>query len=203
MATQITTLFLDIGGVLLTNGWDHTARRNAAEKFGLDYEEMNDRHHMTFDAYEVGKLSLQKYLELVVFYRPRSFSREEFREFMFEQSRPLPSVFDLFLQLKRRHRLTVAAVSNEGRELTEYRVRQFNLRTLIDFFISSCFVHFRKPDGDIYRLALDCAQARPESVAYIDDRPLFVEVAQGLGIHGIVHQNPEATRSALEALGLA
>jgi putative hydrolase of the HAD superfamily len=125
--SPLKTLFLDIGGVLLTNGWDHNTRTLAAEKFNLDHNEMNERHHLTFDTYEEGKLSL---------------------------------------------------------------------------FVSSCFVHYRKPDEDIYRIALDIAQVHPEQVIYIDDRAMFVEVAQGLGITGIIHTGYEATRTALEGLGL-
>ena len=86
--SPITTLFLDIGGVLLTNGWDHNIRRRAADKFGLNYEEMNERHHLTFDTYEQGKLSLNDYLDRIVFYQDRSFSREEFTAFMYAQSLP-------------------------------------------------------------------------------------------------------------------
>jgi len=203
MTEPVSTLFLDIGGVLLTNGWDRVARRRAAASFHLDYEEMNERHHLTFDTYEEGKLSLDEYLERVVFHEPRHFTRNEFREFMLEQSRPLPGMIDLICRLKSRHRLKVAVVSNEGRELTEYRIRTFGLGRFIDFFVASCFVHFRKPDRDIYRIALDIAQVAPEQVLYIEDRPMFVEVAASLGIRGIVHQDHETTRRELAALGLA
>jgi putative hydrolase of the HAD superfamily len=199
---RITTLFLDIGGVLLTNGWDHHARRRAAERFGFDYDDMNERHHLTFDTYESGKLTLDKYLERVVFDRSRDFSREEFKEFMFEQSEPLADELDFFLRLKARHGLVVAAVSNEARELTEYRVREFGLRRLIDFFVSSCFVHLRKPDEDIYRLALDISQARVDEVVYIDDRRMFVEVARKMGIHSIHRVDTVTVRSELAKLGL-
>jgi putative hydrolase of the HAD superfamily len=199
---QITTLFLDIGGVLLTNGWDHNARTRAAAQFGLDYEEMNERHHLTFDTYEEGKVSLDEYLNRVVFYQERSFSKEEFKAFMHAQSQPLPEMIEMMRALKAQYGLQVAAVSNEGRELTVYRVRQFKLGEFIDFFISSCFVHYRKPDEDMYRFALDIAQISPPQVVYIDDRPMFVEVAQSLGIKGIIHKDYGTTRSALEALGL-
>jgi putative hydrolase of the HAD superfamily len=199
----ITTLFLDIGGVLLTNGWDRGIRALASEKFGLDYKEMDERHHLTFDTYEEGKLSLDEYLDRVVFYQERSFSREEFKDFMYAQSQPFPEMLELMRGLTTRHGLQVAAVSNEGRELTIYRVQQFQLGTFIDFFVSSCFVHYRKPDADIYRIALDIAQVRPEQVIYIDDRAMFVEVAQGLGIRGIIHSGYEATQKTLETLGLS
>jgi putative hydrolase of the HAD superfamily len=202
-AAPITTLFLDIGGVLLTNGWDHNIRTRAAEKFSLDYEEMNERHHLTFDTYEEGKLSLDEYLNRVVFYQDCSFSREEFKAFMYAQSQPFPEMLELVLGLKNQYGLEVAAVSNEGRELTVYRVQQFKLGTIIDFFVSSCFVHYRKPDADMYRIALDIAQVLPEQVAYIDDRAMFVEVAQSLGIKGIIHKGYESTRKALEAMGLS
>ena len=199
----LTTLFLDIGGVLLTNGWDHNIRTRAAEKFGLDYDEMNERHHLTFDTYEEGKLSLDEYLNRVVFYQERSFSREEFKAFMYAQSQPFPEMIKLMGDLKTKHGLQVAAVSNEGRELTAYRVGQFKLGSFIDFFVSSCFVHYRKPDADIYRIALDIAQVSTEQVVYIDDRPMFVEIAQELGIRGIIHKDYETTRKTLETMGLS
>jgi putative hydrolase of the HAD superfamily len=202
MMTKITTLFLDIGGVLLTNGWDRKARRHAAELFHLDCEEMDERHHLTFDTYEEGKLTLNEYLERVVFHEERTFSREEFRKFMFAQSRPFPEMIELVCRLKERHNLKVAAVSNEGRELTEHRIGEFRLGTFIDFFVSSCFVHYRKPDADIYRIALDIAQVKPAQVVYIEDRPMFVETARGLGINGIVHTDSESTRQELARFGL-
>jgi putative hydrolase of the HAD superfamily len=202
-SSSITTLFLDIGGVLLTNGWDNRIQKRAADKFGLDYDEMNERHHLTFDTYEEGKLSLDEYLNRVVFYQKRPFSREEFKAFMYAQSQPFPDMIELMRALKTQHNLQVAAVSNEGRELTVYRVKQFKLGTFIDFFVSSCFVHYRKPDADIYRIALDISQVSPQNVVYIDDRPMFVEVAQSLQIRGILHKNYKTTQKALESMGLA
>ena len=199
---NVVALFLDIGNVLLTNGWDHTMRRRAAQRFALDYEEMNERHHLTFDTYEEGKLSLAEYLGRVVFYRSRSFSPKEFRDFIFAQSKPKPEMIQLVQELKELYGLKTAAVSNEGRELTLYRVKKFQLSSFIDFFISSCFVHLRKPDEDMYRLALDCAQVEAEQVVYIDDRQMFVEVAAGLGINGIHHADLASTRKALADFGL-
>jgi putative hydrolase of the HAD superfamily len=201
--TKIKTLFLDIGGVLLTNGWDHHSRQQAAEFFNLDYEDMNERHHLTFDTYESGKLSLGEYLDRVVFFRKRSFTPEQFREFMFSQSRPYPEMIDLVKDLKSRFGLKIAAVSNEGRELTAHRINTFHLREFIDFFISSCFVHFRKPDEDIFRIALDISQTAPENVLYIEDRRMFVDVARTLGIRSVHHTAFESTRQGLQAMGLS
>jgi putative hydrolase of the HAD superfamily len=199
---SITTLFLDIGGVLLTNGWDRAMRKKAAKTFRLDEEEMNERHHLTFDIYEQGKLTLDDYLDRVVFYRKQPFSREEFKEFMFAQSRPYPEMIELVRRLKSHHGLKIAAVNNEGRELNEFRIREFGLGSCVDFFISSCYVHFRKPDKDIYRIALDIAQTSTEQVVYFDDRPIFVEVAASMGIRGIVHSGYQTTLAALKKLGL-
>jgi putative hydrolase of the HAD superfamily len=201
-AGPITHLFLDIGGVLLTNGWDRHSRRDAALSFALDPEDLDDRHKMSFDTYEEGKLSLDTYLNQVVFYRERGFSREDFKEFMFAQSKPKVEMINLVSGLKWRHRLKTAAISNEGRELTLYRIKTFDLTALFDYFVSSCFVHFRKPDVDIYRMALDLSQADPARSVYIDDRALFVEIAQSLGLHGIHHTGFETTRDRLKDLGL-
>jgi len=179
--TTVSTLFLDIGGVFLTNGWDRTARKRAAEKLNLDLVEMDERHHMTFDTYEEGKLSLDEYLSRVVFYEERSFSQDDFRNSMFEQSRPYPEMLELVPSIKSRYGLKIAAVNNEGRELSIHRIRKFNLASFIDSFVSSCFVHYRKPDADIYRVALDITQAPLQQVVYIEDREMFVDVARGLG----------------------
>jgi putative hydrolase of the HAD superfamily len=199
---DISVMFLDIGGVLLTNGWDHHMRQQAAEEFGLDYEEMNDRHSMTFDTYERGLLSLDKYLDRVVFYEPRSFSPQQFKDYMFGRSRAIDDSIAFFREVARVNRLRVGAISNEGRELMVRRIDTFHLTELIDFFVSSCFVHFRKPDEEIYRLALDIAQVPPERALYIDDRAMFAEIAEGLGIRSIHHENLEQTRRAMEKAGL-
>ncbi len=198
----ITTLFLDIGGVLLTNGWDRLARRQAAETFHLDAADVEERHHLTYDTYEEGKLSLEDYLQRVVFCQPRSFTKDDFKSYMLSRSQPIPEMIDLVRSLKHRYHLKTLAVSNEGREINAYRIHTFGLDQLIDTFVSSCFVHFRKPDPDMYHIALDISQSAPEQVAYLDDRPLFVEVASSLGIHGILHINIQSTRSQLGELGL-
>lgn len=200
---HITTLFLDIGGVLLTNGWDHKARRHAAEHFQLDYEDIEERHHLTYDTYEEGKLSLDDYLQRVIFCQKRPFEVDDFKNFMLSRSKPFPEMLQLVQSLKQAHELKTIAVSNEGREINAYRIHTFHLDQVIDTFISSCFVHYRKPDLDIYRIALDVSQAAPNEVAYIDDRLMFVEVASSLGIHGIVHANFSTTRAGLAALGLS
>ncbi|MGE5297387.1 MAG: HAD family hydrolase [Solirubrobacterales bacterium] len=201
-SSKITTMFLDIGGVLLTNGWDHRMRRRAAEKFGLDYDEFNDRHQMTFDTYERGLITLEEYLRRSVFHRKRDFTIEQFREFMFDQSAPLGDNIHAFEQIAVANDLTVAALNNEGRELNVFRIQKFALNDLCDFFISSCFVRFRKPDRDIFQLALDIAQVRPEHAVYIDDRQMFVEIAADVGIRGFLHEDMETTCKKLAEMGL-
>ena len=200
--TGITCIFLDIGGVLLTNGWDHLARRRAAEHFKLKWSEMEDRHNLNFATYENGKLTIEKYLGRVVFYQKRPFTRTQFRNFMFAQSKPYPEMIELFARLKIRYGLKIAVVSNEARELNAYRIRKFKLDRLVDAFVSSCFVHIRKPDTDIFRLALDIAQAPARKVVYIDNTPMFVQIADGLGIRSILHTDYKSTCAKLASLGL-
>ena len=198
----VTTLFLDVGGVLLTNGWDQHARKRAAMKFNLELGEMEDRHHLTFDTYEEGKLTLDEYLARVVFYQKRPFTQAQFKRFMFAQSKPYPEMIALVVQLKALHRLRIAVVSNEGRELNEYRIRKFKLDEFVDSFISSCFVHIRKPDVDIFRLALDIAQAPARQVVYIENTPMFVTIAEGLGIRSVLHTDYRSTCAKLASIGL-
>jgi len=198
----VTTLFLDIGGVILSNGWGHESRRSAAEAFNLDFNDMEERHHLTFDTYEGGKLTLKEYLNRVVFYKKRTFTSDKFQEFMFAQSTPFPEMIELVRQLKEQYQLKIAVVNNEGRELNEFRIKKFRLNRFVDFFISSCFVHFRKPDADIFKVALDIAQVPAEKVVYIEDRQMFVDVARDLGIRSIQHKNYSSTSAELASMGL-
>jgi len=199
--TLINTIFTDIGGVLLTNGWDRGCRRRAIDLFKLDAEETEERHHLCFDTLEVGKLTLDEYLDRVVFYKKQPFTRKKFRQFMYDQSKPFPEMITLLQELKKKYALKIAVVSNEGRELAEYRIKQFKLNTFADFFIVSSFVHFRKPDADIFRIALDTAQVRPSEVVYLEDRPMFVQVAKSLGVHGLRHIDYKTTCEKLKKFG--
>jgi len=203
-AAPVTALFLDVGGVMLTNGWDRKSREAAAKQFGLDLDELNDRHRMTFDTYEAGKLSLDDYLKRAVFYQERAFTLDDFKKFMYDQSVAYPEMIELIKALKAKYKLRIAVVNNEGREINEHRIRAFKLNEFVDFFISSCFVHFRKPDADIWKVALDIAQVPRDEVVYIDDRMMFVQVAQGLGLRGVCHSYKDVgkTRDALAGMGL-
>lgn len=200
---KITTLFTDIGGVLLTNGWDRKARAEAAQLFNLDLVEVEERHHLTFDTYEVGKITLDEYLDRLVFYQDREYSKEDFKEFMMSKSLPYNDMIKLICDLKKKYNLKVAVISNEGRELNQYRISTFKLNEFVDFFISSSFVHFRKPDADIFKVAIDISQSDVETSIYIDDRMLFVQIAEGLGLTGICHTDYEDTKIKLKELGLS
>ena len=201
-APAITCAFLDIGGVLLTDGWDRQARKRAASHFKLNLAEMDERHHQTWDTHQAGKLSLDEYLDWAVFFEKRPFTKSQFRHFMFSQSKPYPEMIELAVQLKQRHGLKIAVVSNEGRELNAYRIQKFGLARFVDFFVSSCFVHLLKPDADIFRLALDMAQTPASQVVYLENTRMFVQVAEGLGIRSILHTDWRSTSEKLHSLGL-
>jgi putative hydrolase of the HAD superfamily len=198
----ITTLFLDIGGVLLTNGWDHHARRRAAKHFKLVWGEMEERHALNFETHEEGRMTFAEYLSRVVFYQKRPFTRSQFRNFMCSQSQPYLEMIRLVLKLKSKHGLQITVVSNEARELNAYRIKKFRLDGFVDAFISSCFVQLRKPDVAIFRLALDISLARAREIVYIENTPMFVQIAEGLGIRSILHTDYQSTRAKLAALGL-
>ena len=199
---KITTLFLDIGGVLLSNGWGHEFRKLAAEKFHLDEKEMEERHGIMFVTYEEGKISMDQYLERVVFYKQRDFSHTEFRDFIFSLSTPDLEMISFIKKLKAKYGLKIVAVSNEARELNAYRIHTFGLNNFIDFFISSCYVHLRKPDESIFKMALDTAQVSTNEVVYIDDVQMFTVIATELGIKSICHIDTLSTSKALTSLGL-
>jgi putative hydrolase of the HAD superfamily len=198
----VKTLFIDVGDVLLNDGWDHLARRRTAKHFKLEWTEMEERHRLVFETHEEGRLTFEEYLGWVVFYQKRAFTRSQFRDFMFAQSKPYPKMIELITQLKVRYGLKIVVVSNESRAVNAYRIRTFKLDRLVDTFISSCFVHMRKPDAQIFRLALDLAQTPATQAVFIDNTPMFVQIAKDLGIHGILHVDYESTRAKLASFGL-
>jgi len=196
----ITTLFWDLGGVVLTNGWGHDSRRRAVEKFGLDAADFEERHHAVFPAWEAGEGTIDRYLERTVFYQPRSFSRADFMAFMYEQSQALTGGLELLRALSTAYRCVM--LSNDPREITEYRIQRFNLAPLFSVFCSSSFVGLRKPDPRIYSLALDLAQRAPEECLFLDDRCVNLEGAAALGIQTLQVRDPEQLPRELAARGI-
>ncbi len=173
----ITTHFVDVGGVLLNNGWDHLASNRAAKHFAIKWTEMEMRHNLTFELHEEGKLMFENYRDLVTFYEKRNFTRSHFRSFVCDQSRPFPAMIELVKMIKRQNGLKVVVVSNESREINSYRIKEFKLGAFVDFFVSSCFVGLSKPDTKILRFALDLAQVQPGHVIYLENTPMFVEIS--------------------------
>ena len=199
---EVTAVFWDVGGVILSNGWDRAARAEAAKKFGLDWEDFQDRHELASPAFETGQITLDTYLQRTVFYRKRAFTREEFIAFMFAQSQEFPESRAILSALAQTRKYFLATINNEPRELNVRRIEQFNLRREFEAFFSSCFVHIRKPDEAIYRLALEVTQRRPEECLFIDDRGLNLECARQMGMRTIHFENAAQLRQDLQANGV-
>jgi putative hydrolase of the HAD superfamily len=197
---RITTLFWDIGGVVLTNGWDRNSRKEAGAAFHLDWEDFQDRHELSFPAFDAGQLSLNDYLDRTLFYRPRKFTREEFTAFMFAQSKEFPAVRAILDRCVAANRYFVGAINNEPLELNQYRIEAFNLRRSFQVFFSSCYIHSRKPEEGIFRVALAVTQRQPEECVFIDDRPLNLEAPRRLGMSVIHHQSPDQLQAELRNL---
>jgi putative hydrolase of the HAD superfamily len=200
---KITTLFWDIGGVVLTNGWDRGSRKEASATFHLDWEEFQDRHDLSFPAFDSGQISLNEYLDRTLFYRARPFSREEFTAFMFAQSKEYPDTRAIVDKVTKAQKYFVGAINNEPLELNQYRIEAFDLRRNFLVFFSSCYVHARKPEETIFRVALEVTQRPPEQCLFIDDRPLNLESPRKLGMNTILHQGAEQLRLELGKYGVA
>jgi len=199
---DVTALFWDVCGVILSNGWDRAARSEAAKKFGLDWEEFQDRHELASPAFETGQITLDTYLQRTVFYRKRAFTRDEFVAFMFAQSEEFPESRAVLSALAQTRKYLLATINNEPLELNVRRIEMFNLRREFEAFFSSCFVRIRKPDEAIYRLALEVTQRRAEECLFIDDRELNLECARQMGMHTIHFQSAAQLRQELEANGV-
>ncbi len=199
---DVTAVFSDVGGVILSNGWDRASRAAAARKFGLDWEEFQDRHELASPAFETGKITLDTYLQRTVFYRKRNFTREEFIQFIFAQSSEYPESRAVLTSLAASGKFLLATINNEPLELNEWRIRQFNLRREFAAFFSSCYLGIRKPDEGIYKLALEVTQRHPSECVFIDDRELNLECARALGMRTVHYQNAAQLRQELAANGV-
>jgi putative hydrolase of the HAD superfamily len=199
---EIHAIFWDVGGVLLTNAWDHTERAAALEHFRLDEDEFRARHEMVVSSFERGKISLDEYLDRTVFYRKRSFTRDEFRDYMFSLSKPMTDVLAFARALANSGKYFMGTINNESRELNLHRIEKFGLREIFRLFVSSCFVGLRKPESGIYRLAIEITQINPEQCCFIDDRSLNLECAVKLGMKTIQMQTLEQLQGDLGKFGV-
>lgn len=200
--SDISTIFFDIGGVLLTDGWGHDSRRAAAERFGLDWDEYSDRHGKVAHTIETNGITLERYLDRAIFYRPRTFTREEFRDFIFAQSQPKPDSIDVARQLAAARKYFMATINNEILELNLYRIEQFGLRRYFSVFFSSCFLGLRKPDEAIYHMALQVSQRGPGECIFIDDREVNLECPRELGLATILFRDAAQLRQDLQHHGV-
>jgi putative hydrolase of the HAD superfamily len=200
--TKITTLFFDIGGVILTNGWDSVARRAAIAKFQLDFQQFEARHLVANPAFERGQMTLDEYLEQTIFYSKRTFAPQEFRDFMFAQSQAMPESLEFVRKLARSGRYSIATINNEAAEINAYRIEQFALRDIFKAFFSSCFVGIRKPDVAIYELALKVMQRTTDESIFVDDRMENIEGARKAGMQTIHFQNATQLASDLASCGV-
>jgi putative hydrolase of the HAD superfamily len=198
----ITTIFFDIGGVCLSNGWDHEQRQQVAKQLGFDYEPFDERHRQVVDALERGQLTLDEYLQWTLFYQPRSFTPEDVIRAMQQLSTPFSDTLKIVQTLHDSGRYLLATINNESRELNEYRIERFGLRSLFTAFFTSCYLGLVKPLPEHYRRAMQITQRQPDECLFVDDRPMNVEVARILGLRPILFSSAAQLADDLRAAGL-
>jgi len=201
--SDVTAIFWDVGGVILSNGWDREARAAAAKKFEIDWEEFQDRHELASPAFETGRISLDTYLQRTIFYRKRSFTREEFTDFIFAQSYEFPESRAVLSDVAAAGKYLLGTINNEPLELNEHRIHQFNLRREFKAFFSSCYLGLRKPEEKIYEVALSVTQRSPDECLFIDDRELNLECARQLRMRTIHFQDAAQLRRDLIDSGVS
>lgn len=200
---NIRTILWDVGGVLLTNGWDRSERADLFREFEIDREEFELRHEEVNDAWEKGKISLEEYLDQTLFYEPRDFTKQQFFTRMKDVSQWLPNTaIDVVRRLNAFEDVRMAMLSNESRELMDHRIEHFGLTRDFSAYLVSAYVGLRKPDPRIFKLALDVMQSTPEETMFIDDRKENAAAASALGIHGVQYEGPQKLEEELRRLGL-
>ncbi|MBB6016510.1 HAD family hydrolase [Deinococcus radiopugnans] len=196
----IKAVFWDIGGVLLTNGWDREQRADVLERFGLDVTEFNERHKLAAPELELGRMTLADYMAQTLFYTSRDFTPDEFRAAMEAESQPHADSLALARELAGRWRMY--SLNNEGHDLNDHRIRTFELHDFLLGFFTSCYLGVMKPSPGIYRLGLQLANVRPEEAVMIDDRSQNAEAARSVGMHAVHYKGAAQLREELAALGV-
>ena len=199
---NIAAIFWDVGGVILSNGWDQSARNEAARRFSLDASDLEKRHRGAEVELETRQITFETYLDRTVFFRERPFTRDEYKNFIFAQSRENKETHALLDELTASRRYFLATLNNESEELNVYRIRKFDLTRNFASFFTSCYLRVRKPDPLIYELALGITQRAPEQCIFIDDRPAHLEPAKALGMGTILFQSAEQLRASLAESGV-
>ena len=200
---MITHVFFDVGGVLGTSGWGTEPRALAVERFGLDAADFDRRHREVVGPWEEGHMTLGEYLDCTVFDAPRSFTRDEFKAFMWAQSRPKLDTIAIARALAAAGRYRLMTINNESAELNAYRLTLFGLTPIFSAFFSSCWLGVAKPSRRMYELALAMSQAQPGQAVFIDDREQNLAPARSLGMQAIRFTTAEELRRNLASLGVA
>ena len=198
--TEIRHIFFDIGGVLGSNGWDREQRERAVEQFDLSAEDFQWRHEEVMGEWEEGRITLDEYLDIAVFHTSRSFSREEFVEFMYSQSVPDEATIRIARLLSRQPGYTLMTLNNEAEELNRYRIEKFGISQIFEAFLSSCWLGVRKPIRRFYNRGLGIAQAEAATSLFIDDRQQNLISASTLGMNVVHFKSAAQLRSDLERL---
>ncbi|CAN5634210.1 HAD family phosphatase [soil metagenome] len=200
--TEITTVFCDVGGVLLTDGWGHQSRQLAAKHFNFDYEEFDKRHQPLAGDFDSGLLNAIDYLNQTLFYRPRAFNQSEFMEFMRSQSEPFLDRIEVIAEIAESKKYLMATINNESLDLNSYRINKFELYKYFSLFFSSCYMRCSKPQAPIYDNALCITQKTARECVFIDDREANLVVPKQLGMRTILCTEAGQVRKELMDLGV-
>ena len=198
----LTHVFFDIGGVLGTNGWDREQRSRALEKFGVEDEDFEHRHHQVVSEFETGAMSLEEYLDVTVFHTPRLFSREDFELYMLSLSEPNPYSIEVARHAAAAGRVRLMTMNNESAVLNVHRIEQFGLKAIFPTFLSSCWLGVRKPQRAFFERGLGIAQAEPRSSLLVDDRDQNLAPAAALGMRTIRFTDPGSLAQQLAEYGV-
>ena len=199
---NITTIFFDVGGVLLTDGWNHIARAKAADNFGYDLKDFETRHAPLADALDTGKISVNDYIDKVVFYKDRPFSKIDFYDFMKEQSVPIPGTLDLAAKIAAQKKYLLGTINNESTQLNLYRLDKFHLADTFSVFFSSCFMGVKKPESELFERALHILYKKPAETIFIDDREENLVAPRNLKMNTIHFENADQLAKELSKFGV-
>jgi HAD superfamily hydrolase (TIGR01509 family) len=205
VSASIRTIFWDLGGVVLTNGWDPGQRKRVLSRLGVNLEAYEELHDRANYYWERGLLTAKDFFsQTVLLPNPKlDLTFDMLWPQVCAASKVLhPECLDMLAELKQMGRYRIATLNNESRELNEYRLDAFKLRSLFDYFICSGYVHEMKPNLGIYKSAIDISGFAASSALFIDDKPENCAAAEAVGMHAIRFESPAQLCTALVEYGI-
>ena len=200
MAGPLTTLFCDVGGVLIENPWISVSKE-LGSKYRVARRVVFSELTRLSKPLDRNQLTLYAFNQQLSESLARPIPYAYFEGLLLGPSlRKIPIVWDAVRELKDSAGLSIIALSNMSELVWESLQRKYDIQSLFDDAILSFRHGVIKPDPRIFELALGEARSSPEECLLLDDSKENIRAAKSLGLRTRHVSHPKETARFLRSL---